>query len=327
MRPLLKPAFVLMLTLLAGSEAVTRVFFARNMSGRFEYGYHPTAGFQENANGTVQLVRAGGRRFFPQSLTQTRPTGTFRIMTVGDSVSRGPNLRDAYPGQLGEQLTTAGLKVESLNLGLPGYGARRKEIVLRKALDYQPSLIILHVNNSNEYEDEREFRRHQEFASWHPQNWLMKSFIIRRLYEAKTEQLFWGWLPAKIRLQKALSDADAELSAGADAAKVRAWDERVRRATADCIALARARGVPILLVSQARLEKDASGQPHLDDAGFDRWLAGQTGEGVYHLSMKQVLAPLQPETLFADGAHLRPAGHKVLAAAIKQELLRAGLVH
>ena len=320
-------AFLLMLALLLGSELVVRLCFARNMSGRFEYGYHPTAGFQENRDGTVQLVRAGGRRFFPQSFTQARPPGVFRILTIGDSVSRGPSLPDAYPGLLGEQLRAAGSKVESFNLGVPGYGARRREIVLRKALEYQPSLVILHVNWSNEYEDERELRRSQEFTSWHPKNWLMKSRVIRRLYEAKTELMFWQWLPAKVRLQKAVSDADAELSASADAAKVRAWDERIRRSTAECIALARARNVPVLLLSQARFEPNATGQFKLEDNGLDVWLAAQQGAGVYHLSMKQILAPLKPETLFADGAHLRRAGHEALAAAIKQELLRAGLIH
>ena len=41
----------------------------------------------------------------------------------------------------------------------------------------------------------------------------MKSLVIRRLYEAKTEQVFWKWLPVEIRSQQAVNDADAELSA------------------------------------------------------------------------------------------------------------------
>jgi len=84
-------------TLLGGCEVVVRVFFARNMSGRFEYGYHPTAGVVEREDGTVQLVRAGGRRFHPQRFTARRPDGTFHVMVVGDSVPRGPRARQARP--------------------------------------------------------------------------------------------------------------------------------------------------------------------------------------------------------------------------------------
>ena len=59
-----------MLTLLVGAELVVRVFFARSMSGRFEYGYSPTAGFVEHADGTVNLVHAGGRPFWPQEFSR-----------------------------------------------------------------------------------------------------------------------------------------------------------------------------------------------------------------------------------------------------------------
>jgi hypothetical protein len=47
---------------------------------------------------------------------------------------------------------------------------------MRKILQYDPSLIILHLNDSNEYEDERECRS-RDFKGWHPRHWLMKSFI------------------------------------------------------------------------------------------------------------------------------------------------------
>ena len=76
-RPITK-AFLFAFALLCASELVVRVFFARNMSGRFDYGYNPTSGFEEHADGTVKLVRAGGRRFHPQSFKQQRPEGVFR---------------------------------------------------------------------------------------------------------------------------------------------------------------------------------------------------------------------------------------------------------
>ena len=328
MKAWFRNSFLLALALLVIAEAVVRVFFARNMSGRFDYGYHPTAGFVEKAAGTIDLVRAGGRRFRPQSFSQTRPPGTFRIMVVGDSVPRGPSLQGAYIWQVGEMLRSRGIQTESLNLAVPGFGAHRDYLVFRKALDYQPNLIILHVNRSNEYEDEREFRRSQEFKSWHPKNWLMKSLVIRRLYEAKTEKVFWELLPAEVRMGKAVNDADAEILAGMNADTQRRWDERVRQYTTEDIALARAKGVPVLLVMQAFNEKDKVGHHTLNSHELDALGKSQslTGNGVYYLSMKDVFGSLDYASLFADTSHIHAEGHKMLAKAIVKKLLAEGVV-
>lgn len=322
----LRNSFLLALALLVTAEVVVRVFFARNMSGRFEYGYHPTAGFVEKPDGTVNLVRAGGRRFRPQTFSKTPPTGVFRILVVGDSVPRGPSLEGAYAWQLGEMLRARGIKCESFNLCVPGYGAHRNQIVLRQALEYRPALVILHVNHSNEYEDEREFKRSREFNNWHPKNWLMKSLVIRRLYEAKTEKVFWEWLPPAIRLGRGVNDADAELAAGMNAETQRRWDERVRKYTAGSVALARGRGVPILLVTQVFKGKDTAGRPELDSYRLDTIAASLAGDGVYHLSIKEILSPLDYPSLFADGSHLRAEGHKIVAEAIAKKLLAEGVV-
>ena len=326
MKGLFTKSFLLLIALLCGSELVVRVFFARNMSGRFEYGYHPTSGFVERADGTVQLVRAGGRRFHPQSFSRQRPEGTFRIMVIGDSVPRGPSLQASYASLLGDKLRARGINAESFNLAVPGVGARRNQLVLRQALNYQPDLLILHVNNSNEFEDTREWRRAQEFKTWHPKNWPMKSLVFRRLYEMKTEKLFWKWLPSEVRDQAALHDADAEVSASVNEAKVREWDEQVRRVTTESVALTRQSGVPILLLTQVRRENRPDGSVVLDDHGLDTLVRPLVGAGVQFLSMKELLEPQEFKTLFSDGSHLTRAGHIAIAAAIEQHLRESKLV-
>jgi hypothetical protein len=326
MKRWLTAPILMTLALLAGSEIIVRVFFARNMSGRFEYGYNPTAGFVEHANGTVSLVRAGGRRFHPQTFSRARLPGTYRVMVVGDSVPRGSSLESSYPRLIGEKLPALGIKAESFNLAVAGNGALRSQIVVRKALDYEPSLVILHVNNSNEFEDEREFKRAEEFKSWHPRNWLMKSLIIRRLYEAKTEQVFWKLVPAEVRDRAAVSDADAEVRANQNPEVRREWDERVRKYTAETVALARARGVAILLLTQAGCEHDASGRVLLDSRGLDEMVQPLSGDGVYFLSMKQNLQDTDFVPLFSDGTHLRPAGHERIADAVVKKLFTEKLV-
>ncbi|NJK93062.1 MAG: hypothetical protein HC904_15325 [Blastochloris sp.] len=156
-------AFLIVLASLIAAELVVRIFFARNMSGRFDYGYHPTAGFVEQSDGTVRLVRAGGRRFRPQQFQMPKPAGTYRVFVIGDSVPRGPSLEGAYAWQLQEMLQKKGIQAEVLNLAVAGYGVRRNQIVLKQALTYQPDLIILHLYLGNEFEDQRERGRADDF--------------------------------------------------------------------------------------------------------------------------------------------------------------------
>jgi hypothetical protein len=317
-------SFLLAFGLFITVEVIGRVFFTRALSGRFEYGYHPTAGFVEHPDGRVDLVRAGGRRFFPQSFSQQRPPGTQRVVVVGDSVARGRNVADSYAGQLLNILDHQKIKAEVLNMALPGFGARRKQIVLEQALHYSPTLVVLHVNSSNEYEDEREWMRHEEFKSLHPKNWLMRSVIVRRLYEAKTEKIMWELLPAAIRQNGAVDDADAEVAASLSPAKLKEWDMRVIQHTKASVSAALNAGARVLLVTQCVLSMTDAG-PVLDDRGIDAWNAGLAGERVAHLSMKQVFSG-RPNLrqLMPDGTHLSGEGHRILAGAIAELLGKKG---
>jgi len=181
---------------------------------------------------------------------------------------------------------------------------------------------VLHVNNSNEYEDEREWRRAQEFKSWHPKHWLMKSLVLRRLHEMKTEKVFWEWLPAEIRNQGAVNDADAEVLASMDAATLREWDARVARTLAENVAQCRQAGVPVVLVTQARYFR---GEP-LTDGKLDLLVQPLAGPGVFVLSMKRLLEGQPLPELFADSSHLRAAGHEAIARAIAELLEREALL-
>jgi hypothetical protein len=324
MKKWLTPAFLFAVLLLGLGELGARLFFAADISGRFEYGYHPDAGFDDRRDGTVKLFRAGGRRFHPQSFPRQRPPGTFRVFVIGDSVPRGPSFKGAYPWLLGQELQQHQIQAESLNMALPGYGARRCQVVLRKALEFQPNLIILHVNDSNKYEDEREYRRSQEFKSWHPRNWPMKIFIFRRLYEAKVEKVFWRLVPDQIRLKFAAQDADAQVAANPDPAEVKARVQLAQETTAASVALARSHGVPLLLITQCRVWPDGAGSFYFEDHGLDALGRSLAGEGVYYLSMKDVFSNLPDgRDYFSDSGHLKQSGHLLLAQAIVRKIREA----
>ena len=312
--------FLFAVLLLLVVELGVRVFLPHDVSGRFSYGYDLDAGFVESKEGSVDLVRSGGRRFHPQRFSLRKSPDTLRIMVLGDSVPRGPSLQAAYPFQLQETLKSRGIKAEVINLAIAGFGVRRNQLILRKILQYDPNLIILHVNDSNEYEDEREFRRSQDFEGWHPRHWLMKSFIFARAYEIKTEKLLWRLLPDKIRLQNAVNDADAEIQASLDQAKQDVWKKRVWEKTKETVELAREKGIPVILVTQGVLE---AGQDRVDDHELDKLGRSLEGPGVSLVSMTELFSPLQPvKTYFADSSHLTPAGHRIMAATLADLISR-----
>ena len=77
MKRLLTPAGLVVICLLGLAELGARLFFAQDISGRFDYGYNPQAGFAEHADGTVELFRAGGRRFYPKRFNGRGRRGSF----------------------------------------------------------------------------------------------------------------------------------------------------------------------------------------------------------------------------------------------------------
>jgi len=326
MKRLITSACLVVVCLLVLAEVGARVFFAQDISGRFDYGYNPQAGFAERGNGTVELFRAGGRRFHPQTFQRHRPPGTFRIFVVGDSVPRGPSFREAYPWFLGEELRRHDIAAESINLAVPGYGPRRCQVVLKKIMEYEPSLIVLHINDTNKWEDEREWRRSQEFKGWHPRHWLMKVFIFRRLYEAKIEKVFWPLVPEEIRLKYAVNDADAQVAAAQDPREIAARIRLAEETAAENVAMLRQRRIPLILVTQCRLEEDPRHGLYLSDHGLDPLGETLVGPGVYHISMKDVFSRTDFRSRFANfsgqlhSAHLHKEGHQILARAIWEKI-------
>ncbi len=318
-------AFVLAAALLLAGEFVVRVGFARNMDGRFDYGFGGDSGFDEKSDGTVELFRSGGRRFLPQTFRLAKPAGVYRIMVVGDSVPRGSSLEQAYPWKLADALRTRGIPAECINLGVAGFGARRSQLILRHCLRYHPDLVILHLNNSNEFEDERDWQRMLAAHDWHPRNWATKSVLVARLHEMKTEQVFWSLLPPGIRNQGAVDDGGDESVASLVPENIRRWNEQVASTTLGDASLVREAGAAFMIVTQARCEADAAGNRHLDDHGLDAIARTIQGDRVARLSMREALGDGDFKRLFADGSHLKPEGHERLARAIAARIVESGI--
>lgn len=88
---------------------------------------------------------------------KTRPMGTFRVAVVGDSISCGFGLfapARGWVALLGEALRSrlaASPRYEVLNFGVNGYGIRQELQMARRALAFQPDLLILQSTLNDPY--------------------------------------------------------------------------------------------------------------------------------------------------------------------------------
>jgi lysophospholipase L1-like esterase len=326
MKHCIRNSFLVMLGLLILGEIGVRCFLPASFTSGFEYGFNPTAGFEEHADGSVHLLASRGRKFHPQTFQRQKPEGVMRIFVIGDSVEYfddemhfdpPPLLAKTYPALLGPALKTNGVNAESISLAVEGNGSRRAQLVLRQALKYNPSLIVLKLSDRNDAWEEENFQRAQEFKSWHLRNWLRKSYLIQALIVLKEEQ-FLKRLPRKIQTaNRATMPPDIQPVVNVPAK----LDERFCRTVRESVALARAQNVPILLLTQAMTETDASGQLVLGDHGLSDFAEELRGPGVYCLSMKQFFAGCKLENLYLDHMHFRHAGHQLVANALAQKII------
>ncbi|MCI0749106.1 MAG: GDSL-type esterase/lipase family protein [Nevskiales bacterium] len=322
MPPIVTKAFGVPVGVLAVFELLCRLVFVDGFTGRFEYGYSPTAGFVRNG-ATVELHRAGGRRFYPQSFAQDKPAGRIRVFSIGDSIARGDGLELSYPSQLEHVLREQGLDVESFNLAVTGYGATRKHLVLQQALAYQPDLIVLHVNDFNEGQDARDWDRKRAFESWHPRQWLLKSWALRRAYEWKFERAFMKYLPGDVRLLRSVRDPTVEwIAAEQDPVKLQAWQHRSREKTRESVTLARVQNVPLILLTTAQYRPHSP--PRLDAWGLDEFARGLTGPGVHHVATGELFVGQDYAAMFSgDGLHWATAGHRRAAEQLAPRVQQA----
>jgi lysophospholipase L1-like esterase len=78
-----------------------------------------------------------------------KPSGTFRIATIGDSFTFGDliALDDTYSKRLERMLNLneGAPRVEVLNFGVSGYSSYQERQVLKTALQYSPDLVVLQI--------------------------------------------------------------------------------------------------------------------------------------------------------------------------------------
>jgi hypothetical protein len=329
MRSLIRPSFWLCLLLLVAAELLLRCTLSPLSVAAFQYGYHPDSGFEEGPNGTVHLVPGPARKFYAQTFSRSRPPGVFRIVTLGSSVEYSDAmgsfiLSNTYPAQMGEELRRRGIATESINLGITGYGMQRNAVLFRKALAYQPSLIILKLDVTNEGVDETNRERSREYLNLAPQNWLWKSYLLQTGLKLKEDPLLVRCLPGGMLRQTAKQTA--KKSTAASQPGLSPFSATTSQAIGECLRLARQQGVPVLLLTQAYVVNDAQGRrASTTDHQLDAYAAELCGPGIDALSLKQMLAPFPIEEAFTDHVHLTRPMHKFVAGRLADWVEDAGL--
>ena len=213
-----------------------------------------------------------------------------------------------------------GRPAEAVNLSVPGYGAVRKQLVADKVARLAPDLVILQIGMSNEFEDERDRARADEFAGWHPRHWPMKSWLVRRLYEVRQDFVFSRLLPESIRLATLRSDAEEEASANRDPSRLQAWRERFDTVTRGTIDGFVAHGTPVLLVPRMRIQQGPEG-PRFEADGLVDWCRARESADVRCVSLADLVGDRpDPADFSRDGVHLRPAMHARLGALIAERI-------
>jgi hypothetical protein len=208
------------------------------------------------------------------------------------------------------------MRTEVWNLSSPGYGSRRKHVVVVKALEFHPDLIIYHAYTGTEYEDSREWERYMEYHSWHPRHWTDQLAFLGRVKLSKLERLYWQWLPEDVRAASLEDPLAMRIAAIASKTDSRYWMPKMLLNLDRTVEEVREAGVPLLILVEATFDP-ASGR--VTDAGLDKAIAERYGSrpGVMVTSNRELFAS-RPDVsaLFADTSHWTSAGMNVVARAL-----------
>lgn len=271
----------------------------------------------------VSISRAPSRSFWAQRYPLTTPAGMKRVVLVGDSAARGPSFQRSVSEALRRLLDTrCGIRAEVWNLSSPGYGSRRKEIVVEKALEFRPDLVIYDAGVSTEYEDSREWERYLEYHSWHPRRWVDQLPFLGRVKLSKVERLYWQWLPENVRAASLTEPLEVRISAIASKSDARYWTPLMLPNLDRTVEEVRRSGAQMLILVRSHLDIQSG---RVADAGLDEEIAQRYAPlaGVAVASSRALLSA-HPDVirLFSDSSHWTDAGKEVIALGLAEPASR-----
>ena len=280
-------------------------------------------------SGASITINAKGLR--GAELPYPKPTGSLRLLWLGDSVLVGDRIADderIFPEQVGKQLAERrGSRVETVNAGVSGYSPWQEEAWFEKeGLRYQPDLVIV-VFVLNDVTERLELVRFGGYWEGWQLGHTSSSRLAHLLRQSST--IFFA------RKLAGLARYGSDAQAGARAAELvdvrelaeRPDDPRVGEAWSAALAdldrilgTARQHGIPVATVAAPFAFQLA--EPSLPAAPQERLARWASERGVPLLDLLPPLRAaqrdenLRPEDLFLDHCHFTEAGHARVAGWI-----------
>jgi hypothetical protein len=303
-------------------EVVAYFGFQESSAERNAFGFSDDAAVKVTGS-VVSISAAASRAFWTQRYPKVAPPGTKRIVLVGDSAARGPSLERSVSEALRRLLVDRhGIRAEVWNLSSPGYGSRRKAIVVHKALEFHPDLVIYDAGVSTEYEDSREWDRYLEYHSWHPRHWVDQLPFLGRMRMSKLEKLYWQWLPEEVRAASLEDPLEARIAAISSKSDTRYWTPLMLSNLDRTVDEVRRSGAQMLILVHSHLDP-RMGQ--VDDSGLDKTIAARYAPdaGVAVASSRELLSShADVNRLFSDPSHWTDAGKEVIARGLVEPAFR-----
>ena len=344
-------AIASILIMFCGLELFVRVIFqVRPTTERFQL--HPKLGWEwtpgyaaiEQMEDTEYEMAISSQGLRNEEVVIPKPTGTVRIIALGDSVTEGPGvpLEQTFVKLLQKQLRDAhpGRQIEVINAGTGSYSTEQERIWLtERGLGFEPDLVVLDVYLNDSQTFKRSiypvtalsnfFSRYSAFYTFF-RDAVRRSLVARTQaakdfrYRFKDDWRTAEWTTDPQALENVIHQADQDWGLAWDDAELAIIEGEIERIAQiagenDIALLVVLFPVDVQVYAQVDVPMGLD-KPQASLAGFVRDL------GLPVLDLLPVLRGLGGEDLFYDQCHLRAGTHQVVADAIEQALEEQNLM-
>jgi hypothetical protein len=260
-------------------------------------------------------INSQGRR--DKEVPLKKPSGTFRIAILGDSVAFGARVetKDDFASQLEWTLNarSESLRYQVLNFGVPGYGTWQELSVLKeKTLAYDPDLVILAFVMNDLFDN-------NQAGKLGYLNMMRVQGIAKFLRE---HSAFYRWMRERVlsvEAQVALRDP----CAGGDPQFC--W-ETTRQLLDQMVDTTRQRGVKFVLVVFPIRSQTLGPDPNIE-ARYQQVLTGYARDkGIPKVDLLKAFTENKDDELFVDDYHPTEIGHSIATIEMIEQLDAQGVL-
>ena len=297
--------------------------------------YNQIESYKQGSSFQMQVNSQGYRD--EHAYVQPKPQDTVRIIALGDSVVASPGvaLAESFP-QLLEQLIqqdSPNQQIEVINAGVDDYSTEQELLWLReKGVAFEPDLLIVHVYLNDSRSFVRPSPTQAAISNLLANRSAAETFVRDTLFARRTEQIV-ETEEFRFRFKSALNEdswhhdpaALTQLIQAADQDWGLAWYDselkHIETQLQEMGRIAAENDFPLLLVIfPVNIQVYAQTDTPLDLLGPQYELSQFAAHAQLPLlDIQPVLAAsgLAEDMLFYDWVHLKPAGHQLVAEAIK----------